>query len=94
MKIGQDPHGVLVRAKPGLAGCEYLSESRLVKDGTVIMGVISDMLRRHGYTEWEKEKSVGSMIGASYDWRITPDQLEERNGFFSEMMHQDPPPLP
>ena len=28
---GDDPPGIRVRAKPGLAGCEYLSENALVK---------------------------------------------------------------
>ena len=57
-----------------------------MKDGTVIMGVISDMLREHGYAEWDGTQ--GSMIGAAYDWRITPPQLESRDRFFTDMMEQ------
>ena len=52
---GGDPPGIEVRAKPGLAGCEYLTEDVLTKQGTVIMGAIADMLRRHGYQEWDGE---------------------------------------
>ena len=75
-----------MRPKPGLDGCEYLSEVTGVKGGTVIMGVISDMLREYDYSEWDG--SCGGMIGASYDWRLMPSQLEERDGFFSSMMAQ------
>ena len=81
---------VQVRAKSGLAGCEYLSEVPAVKGGTVIMGVITDMLRQHGYSEWEWDNQSGSgsgsMIGASYDWRLMPQQLEKRDQFYTEMM--------
>lgn len=50
------------------------------------MGVISNMLRQHGYSEWDGTR--GSMIGASYDWRITPAQLESRDRLFSDLMEQ------
>ena len=33
MKLGGDNAGYVVRAKDGLAGCEYLSEVPLVKPG-------------------------------------------------------------
>ena len=45
---GADVAGFKVRAKSGLPGCEYLSEVPAVKGGTVIMGVITDMLRKEG----------------------------------------------
>eukprot|EP00658_Telonema_sp_P-2_P022945 TRINITY_DN19191_c0_g2_i1.p1 TRINITY_DN19191_c0_g2~~TRINITY_DN19191_c0_g2_i1.p1 ORF type:complete len:261 (+),score=47.10 TRINITY_DN19191_c0_g2_i1:110-892(+) len=85
-QTSRDPPGFKVRAKPGLAGCEYLSDSPLMRAGTVIMGVITDMLRTHGYTEWDG--TSGSIVGASYDWRMMPSQLEARDGFFSTMMEQ------
>ena len=50
------------------------------------MGVITKMLGRHGYTEWDGVS--GSMIGASYDWRLLPHQLERRDAFFTRMMEQ------
>ena len=50
------------------------------------MGVITDMLREHGYAEWDGER--GSMIGASYDWRLMPHQLESRDEFFTGIMEQ------
>ena len=62
-----------VRAKEGLEGCEYLSDVAGIKNTTVIMGAISNMLRDYGYKEWKEwdgdEKKSGNMIGASYDWR-------------------------
>ena len=75
-----------MRAKPGLQGCEYLSEVTGVKGGTVIMGKITKMLRKHGYSEWDGQ--TGSMIGASYDWRLMPAQLEARDQLFSRLMEQ------
>jgi len=85
---GKDHNGIKVRAKEGLAGCEYLSEELFVKDGTVIMGIITDMLRKHGYQEWDPEAQWGSMIGAAFDWRIMPGQMEERDDFFTKIMKQ------
>lgn len=83
---GQDISGFKVRAKPGLDGCEYLSDVVGVKGGTVILGVITNRLRKHGYTEWDGVS--GNMIGASYDWRLMPGQLETRDKFFSGIMKQ------
>ena len=57
-----------------------------VDTGTVIMGVITDMLRTFDYCEWDG--TFGSMIGASYDWRLTPPLLEKRDEFFTRMMVQ------
>ena len=50
------------------------------------MGIITNMLRTHNYCEWDGH--FGSMIGASYDWRITPPLLEKRDQFFTRMMMQ------
>ena len=84
---GEDRPGFAIRAKEGLAGCEYLSEDLLAKGGSNIMGSIADMLRKHGqYKEWDG--SHGSMIGATYDWRILPEHMERRDGFFTKTMHQ------
>ena len=83
---GADVQGIRVRPKPGLAGCEYLSEQIGVKAGTVILGVICDMLRQHGYSEWDGQS--GSMIGASYDWRLMPFQLEKRDRLFGKLLKQ------
>ena len=47
------------------------------------MGVITGMLREHGYEEWDGEK--GQMIGCSYDWRLNPTQLERRDKFFTRV---------
>ena len=63
-----------------------LSDSALMKDGTVIMGVISDMLRKHKYSEFNG--SQGSMIGASFDWRLMPQQLERRDEYFTDLLTQ------
>ena len=103
---GEDIEGIKVRAKPGLAGCEYLSEGA-TKGTTAIMGPIADMLRKvlcvqhqnddvsdtyltriwqFGYREYNGD--YGSMIGASYDWRIMPEHMERRDGFFTKMMEQ------
>ena len=52
------------------------------------MGKITGMLKAHGYFEWDNEACTGNMIGASYDWRLMPAQLEVRDGFFSQIMNQ------
>ena len=64
-------------------------------DSASIMEPITNLLLPHGYTEhewnWEWDYKTqtgcggvqggkaGSMIYASYDWRLTPRQLEETN---------------
>ena len=50
------------------------------------MGVITDMLREQGYSEWDGQ--AGSMIGASYDWRLSPTLLESRDQYFTKLMQQ------
>jgi len=60
------------------------SDDVLLKASTSIMGGITDMLRPYGYTEFDG--THGSMIGASYDWRIMPSQMERRDKFFSKIM--------
>ena len=56
----------------------------------MILGVITDMLREHGYTctEWDDQAKRGSMIGASYDWRLMPFQLEKRDKLFEKLLKQ------
>jgi len=90
---GQDFDGIKVRPKNGLEGCEFLAKG-VAKSGTVIMGVITNMLTKHGYREFrgkawdEEDQQSGSMIGASYDWRIMPSQMEKRDQFFTRMMNE------
>ena len=36
------------------------------------------------YSEWDG--NAGSMIGASYDWRLAPAQLQSRDSYFSRLM--------
>jgi len=85
---GDDLPGFAVRAKEGLAGCEYLSEDLLAKGDTAIMGVITAHLKPFGYAEFDPVLKTGSMIGASYDWRLMPAMMEERDGFFTRIMEQ------
>ena len=83
---GKDKGEIKVRARPGLDGCEYLTDRLGMRNATVIMGCITDELRKHDYSEWDGQE--GSMIGCSYDWRLTPQQMETRDGFFSDMLQQ------
>ena len=59
-----------------------------MKQSTVVMGVISNFLKEHNYTEWEN--GAGNLIGASYDWRLAPEQLEHKNNakYFTNLMEQ------
>ena len=87
----KDGTSISTRPKMGLAGCEYLAEDSMIssiKEDSAILAHITGMLKTYNYTEWDENSKSGSMIGASYDWRIMPEHMERRDGMFTNYMNQ------
>eukprot|EP01117_Protostelium_nocturnum_P011179 TRINITY_DN4058_c0_g1_i2.p1 TRINITY_DN4058_c0_g1~~TRINITY_DN4058_c0_g1_i2.p1 ORF type:complete len:642 (-),score=192.45 TRINITY_DN4058_c0_g1_i2:22-1947(-) len=74
-----DPAGIKVRAVEGLHGVDFLSEDLLVKDATSVFSALIANLAMHGYNN-------SSLTAATYDWRIPPSKLEERDQHYTRMM--------
>ena len=73
-----DPEGIRVRSVPGLEGVNYLEQGNFVGRATTwVFAKVTDYLQRHGY---EEERSLRA---APYDWRVPPQILEKRDGYFS-----------
>ncbi|PRP78239.1 hypothetical protein PROFUN_13849 [Planoprotostelium fungivorum] len=70
---------IKVRPVEGLHGIDFLSQDMLVKDATVVFSSLISHLSTIGYDS-------RSLYAATYDWRIPPSKLEERDGFFTKMM--------
>lgn len=78
MKSERD--GVQVRPIDGLAGVDYLTPGSLMKYVSYVFGPVLDALEEAGYV---REKNLDAM---SYDWRLSPVQMEARDGYFSRVM--------
>lgn len=76
-----DPPGIRVRPVTGLHGCDYLSDQPLVKAKSYVMGFLINALCDIGY----ESKNLEAM---SYDWRLPPSKLNERDGYFIKLKHQ------
>ncbi|GBG32689.1 Phospholipid:diacylglycerol acyltransferase [Hondaea fermentalgiana] len=73
--------GVQVRAIPGLRGVDFLEPGLFMNAQTYVFGpVISALVKRGGYTP---EKDLDA---ASYDWRMPPRILEERDQYFTRTL--------
>ncbi|KAL6052470.1 DDHD domain-containing protein [Balamuthia mandrillaris] len=72
-----DPAGIKVRPIPGIKGCSYLAEG-LLSRVSFVMGPLIKALRCVGYTE-------NNLQAASYDWRLPPHYLQQRDNYFSKL---------
>ncbi|KAL7521233.1 hypothetical protein ACHAWX_005917 [Stephanocyclus meneghinianus] len=72
--------GVVVRALPGTAGVDYLSEGALTESMSYVFGPVLKLLRRVGYQDGV------NLEAAPYDWRIPPSALETRDKYFTQTM--------
>eukprot|EP00804_Cyclotella_cryptica_P003693 CCRYP_016578-RB/>CCRYP_016578-RB protein AED:0.13 eAED:0.13 QI:241/1/1/1/0.75/0.66/9/1536/773 len=70
--------GVVVRALPGTAGVDYLSEGALTESMSYVFGPVLKLLRSVGY------KDGVNLEAAPYDWRIPPSALETRDKYFTQ----------
>jgi len=71
---------ICVRPVPGLHGCDYLCEF-LGKSDSYIFGPLIRTLSDLGY-------NPRNLDACTYDWRLPPCKLEERDGYFSMMKHR------
>ena len=69
---GEDPDGIVLRPMAGIDSVDWFMP------GYFVWGRMIEALGEIGYT--------GSNIHAhSYDWRLSPEQLEKRDGYFTKL---------
>jgi len=73
-----DPEGIKLRPVPGLHGTDFLVEAPLAKGASYVNGYVIEQLGHVGYDS-------SNLDAATYDWRIPPQKLEERDGYFSQL---------
>ena len=73
-----DPPGITVRPVPGIHGTDYLIDNPLAKAPSYVFGHLIKELADVGYTS-------KNLDAATYDWRIPPSKLEERDGYFTQL---------
>jgi len=74
--------GVTVRAIQGLPGVDYLTPGTLTNHVSYVFGPVIKALVNAGYTE-------GLNLDAmSYDWRLSPVQMEVRDQYFSRTIQR------
>ncbi|ORX49999.1 LACT-domain-containing protein [Piromyces finnis] len=71
-ETGLDPPGYKLRASPGLTSADYLFP------GYWVWGKVITNLGTIGYDS-------NNIIFSSYDWRLSPKNLEVRDGFFTDL---------
>lgn len=76
-----EKRGIKVRAVPGLDGVDFLEHGAL-SHPTYVMGPVIYALQKHGYAEGK------GLEAASYDWRLAPSILQERDGYFEKLADQ------
>lgn len=78
----EEMDGIRVRAIPGVEGVDFLDPHLLVKTFTYVFGPVVSALQEAGYRE-------GVDLGvATYDWRLAPAVLRQRDQFFDNMVEQ------
>ena len=74
-RTGEDPDGIVLRPVEGIDSVDWFMP------GYFVWGRMIEALGEIGYT--------GSNIHAhSYDWRLSPEQLEKRDGYFTKLKKQ------
>jgi len=73
-----DPEGIMVRPMKGLTAVDYLLPGALTNSSSYVFGPLIESLRYVGYND-------GNLRAAPYDWRLPPQQLEQRDGFFTDL---------
>lgn len=78
--LQSEREGIKVRAIEGLPGVDYLTPGTLTNHVSYVFGPVIKALVEAGYTEG---KNLDAM---SYDWRLSPIQMEARDQYFSRTM--------
>ncbi|PRP83124.1 hypothetical protein PROFUN_09803 [Planoprotostelium fungivorum] len=74
-----DPPGIKLRAPEGIDAIDYLSRSKPFKSHSTVFGTVISNLEDLGYNDT-------NMVAAPYDWRLSPQHLESRDGYFTELI--------
>jgi len=77
----KDPLNIKVRPVEGLSGIDYLSRTPIVGVKSVVWDVLIRHLGKRGYDN-------KNLKACTYDWRIPPSKLEERDRQFTIMRLQ------
>ena len=76
-----DPDGITVRNVDGIAGVDYLEDGHFVGRATTwVFAKVVEYLLKRGY---QKDNNLRA---APYDWRVPPQILEQRDGYFSSLV--------
>jgi phospholipid:diacylglycerol acyltransferase len=73
-KTGLDPSGIKLRAVTGLEAVDWFVP------GYFVWGKVIESLGDVGY-------DPNSIHAATFDWRLSPEQLERRDGYFTRLKH-------
>lgn len=73
-----DPEGIKVRPVPGLHATDFLADNPVAKAPSYVFGHLISELADVGYTP-------ENLDAATYDWRLPPQKLEERDGYFTQL---------
>jgi hypothetical protein len=72
--------GCRVRAIPGLAGVDYLTDSKLTQMTSYVFGPLISALQKLGYEDGK------NLDACPYDWRLPPSKVQERDNYLSNTM--------
>jgi hypothetical protein len=73
-----EPPGIKVRSAPGLEGVDFLPPKPLTNFyNSYLFRPVIDALVKVGYIPGV------NLDAATYDWRLSPTQMEERDGYFT-----------
>jgi hypothetical protein len=78
--LRSDPSGIKVRAIKGLEGVDYLTPGTFTNMVSYVFGPAINAFKKKGYTD-------KNLKASPYDWRVSPDELEKRDKYFTKTMH-------
>eukprot|EP00339_Tiarina_fusa_P000587 CAMPEP_0117006666 /NCGR_PEP_ID=MMETSP0472-20121206/6813_1 /TAXON_ID=693140 ORGANISM="Tiarina fusus, Strain LIS" /NCGR_SAMPLE_ID=MMETSP0472 /ASSEMBLY_ACC=CAM_ASM_000603 /LENGTH=969 /DNA_ID=CAMNT_0004708197 /DNA_START=770 /DNA_END=3679 /DNA_ORIENTATION=- len=73
-----DPPGIKLRPATGLCAIDYLATNPLARSASYVFAHVLTELVIMGYTP-------KNLDAAPYDWRLPPEKLEERDGYYSKL---------
>ncbi|KAG7368984.1 lecithin:cholesterol acyltransferase [Nitzschia inconspicua] len=79
--LRSDPPGIKVRAIDGLEGVDYLTPGTFTNMVSYVFGPAIIALEKGGYNS-----TTTNLMASPYDWRLSPDELEKRDKYFTRTM--------
>jgi Lecithin:cholesterol acyltransferase len=80
--LRSDPPGIKVRAIEGLEGVDYLTPGTFTNMVSYVFGPAINAFEKGGYNANGKI----NLMASPYDWRLSPDELEKRDKYFTRTM--------